>query len=213
MARLINITKAELPSRKLKRVTDLPDFAVDDTFWGYIITSNQKLPIHVIMAQGLAWFLGLSFVFATVGIWFLPATMFDGDALAMRFSASCGLGGLALLFLWYSARGVVTEIHVDRHRGEVREVLRTRSGRSSLVGRYQFDTIGGVFLERSKQHRNQARLVMRYRNTAQTMPVATGHVALLEELRDRLGAELMTVAAPRPARGPQVLAPMERLSA
>ena len=57
---------------------------------------------------------------------------------------------------------------------------------------YGFDTIGGVFLDYNEET-GKSNLVLRYRNTVQTVPVAEGTEAQLIGLRDRLGHDLMVV--------------------
>ena len=74
--------------------------------------------------------------------------------------------------------------------GEVREVICNRAGKPTTVGCYGFDTIGGVFLEYNEDHET-ASLVLRYRNTSQTVHVAEGTEAQLISLRDRLAQDLM----------------------
>ena len=82
--------------------------------------------------------------------------------------------------------------------GEVREVVRNRAGKSTLIGRYGFDSIGGVFIDRANAPSpDVATLVLRYRNTAQTLPVVRGEVSTLEALRNRLGKDLMMDIKPR----------------
>ncbi len=175
---------------------------VDETYWGYVIRSEEPDPVHVVIGQAIAWLLGAGFSVAALGLWVMPTTGFGAGALGMKLAVSTVLGCTAALLLWFASRGGRTELQVDTSLGEVREVVRNRTGRPSLVGRYGFDAIGSVFLDRAAGKPGEASLVMRYRNTTQVVPVAHGAIGVLETLRDRLGRDLMTGLPParrRPA--------------
>ncbi len=105
--------------------------------------------------------------------------------------------------MWFASRGTKLEVQIDTAQGEVREIVRNRAGRPSLLGSYGFDAIGGVFIDRiNGQDRlpmGHAVLVLRYLNTAQTMPVAAGREDDLAPLRDRLGRDLMVKTRARRA--------------
>jgi len=78
-----------------------------------------------------------------------------------------------------------------------------------VLGVYGFDAIGGVFIDRREGAMSE--LVLRYRNTPQTLHVARGHVLTLERLRDRLGQDLMLGNQPAPAN--EFVAPMIAVAA
>lgn len=168
-------------------------YSVDETYWGYIIRSTDGAPIATVATQVVAGFLGLIFLLAAVGITLFPSAV-AGDAWIMRLGIGAFFLGDSSLCFWYSCRGSQVELQVDTRRGEVREVVRNRAGRSTLLAHYGFDAIGGVHLERDKSQNGEARLVMRYRNSAQTVPVAPGQETALVSLRDRLGRDLLTAS-------------------
>ncbi|SMY09047.1 hypothetical protein [Flavimaricola marinus] len=168
-------------------------FEVDETYWGYIVRSSEQTPVHVVLIQGIAWMIGIAFVVATLGLWVLPSTVTHGPALGLKLGATVVTSSIAALTLWYASRGTQSEIQIDTRLGEVREVIRNKAGKASLVGRYGFDAIGGVFIDRSGASNglSKGNLVLRYRNTAQTLHVASGGLMGLAPLRDRLGRDLM----------------------
>lgn len=175
---------------------------IDETYWGYVIWSEEPDPTLVVLGQAVAWLLGAGFAVAALGLWVMPSMAFGGAVLSMKLAASTLLGCTAALLLWFASRGGRTELQVDTSLGEVREIVRNRAGRPSLVGRYGFDAIGSVFLDRSVGKPGEASLVMRYRNTTQIVSVVHGTIGVLETLRDRLGRDLMTGLPParrRPA--------------
>ena len=166
-------------------------FVVEDTYWGYVVRCTEAEPIWVRIAQGAAWFAGICFAIAAVGLWAVPMTQFEAEILPMKLGATFVLSGIAVYLLWYASRGTHSELQVDTSQGEVREIVRNQAGRPTLLGRHGFDAIGGVLIDRSTLRQGRACLVLRYGNTAQFMPVAWGFEAELKALRDRMGHDLM----------------------
>jgi len=168
-----------------------PTYSLDETYWGYIIRANEPVAPGVTMAQWLAWLFGVSFVVAALGLWVLPQALMSGDGLGLKIGASSVMAGLAALLLWFASRGAEAELQIDTSLGEIREVMRNRAGRPTLLARYGFDSIGGVHVDRSG---SRARLVMRYGNTAQMVPVCSGSEEDLSVLRNRLGRDVVLSA-------------------
>lgn len=171
--------------------TQLSLFEVVETYWGYIIRSKDGPGLSIVILQGLSMFFGACLLAIAVGLLIVPQMMTGSLDLAFRGVAAVFFGAAAIFLLWFGTRGVETELQIDNTLGEVREVLRNRTGKSTLVGRYGFDAIGGVFLDRSIGRQGEAALMLRYRNTTQVLPVARGSVAALEVLRNRLGQDLI----------------------
>lgn len=167
-------------------------FAVEDTYWGYIVRSGRGPSLGVMVSQATSFFLGACFLTASFSILLLPTLMFDGDVGVFRVGAATLFGAVACYLLWFASRGTRTELHVDNSVGEIREVICNRAGKPTTVGCYGFDAIGGVFLD-FNENIGMHSLVLRYRNTVQTVPVAEGTEAQLIGLRDRLGQDLMVV--------------------
>lgn len=168
-----------------------PRFELDETYWGYIIRGNDGPGFSIAVLQGLAMFVGASFIAVALGLLLVPQMLSGSVDLLMRAVAAVLFGATAVFLLWFATRGVETEIQIDNTLGEVREVVRHRAGQSTLVGRYGFDAIGGVFLDRSVGGKGEAALMLRYRNTSQVLPVARGSIPALEALRNRLGQDLI----------------------
>lgn len=168
-----------------------PTFEIEDAHWGYTIRGAQGTRASVVVLQAVCLLLGASGIAVGLGLMVLPGVLAGSADPLFRTVAAILAAAVGAYLLWFSTRGTVSEIQIDTSRGEVREVIRNRAGRQTLVGRYGFDAIGGVFMDRQERPRGQAHLVLRYRNTAQTLQVATGTEAALSDLRDRLGRDLI----------------------
>jgi hypothetical protein len=181
-----------LPSREVGN--DLP-YTIDETYWGYIIRANQAPPSGLLLGQAMAWFAGIAFIVAAIGLWVLPLSSTNPDVVPLKLGVSILFFGFAAMLMWFASRGTEAELQIDTALGEVREVMRNRAGKPSLIGRYGFDAIGGVYIDRQATVRGlpmgHGCLMLRYRNTAQTLPVVAGAESQLMKLRDRLGRDLM----------------------
>lgn len=170
-------------------------FDVQETYWGYVIKGTERAPIWLVATQAASWAIGVLFAMMAAGLLVMPGTGAGADLVLFKMVAAGPMAAVAVLLFWYASRGTRIEVEIDTSRGEVREVLRNQAGRSTVLGLYGFDSIGGVFLERHRDDWNrskgQAALVLRYRNTAQVLRVARGTEPVLEGLRDRLGRDLM----------------------
>ena len=165
-------------------------FEVDDIFWGYKIRSGRGAPFTVALGQAASFFFGVCFLTACLGILLLPTLFFDGELGVMRIGSAALFGAAAAYLLWFASRGTRAEVHVDTSLDEIREVICNRAGKPTTVGAYSFDEIGGVFLEQNDAT-GLSQLVLRYRNTDQTVSVADGTDAQLLPLRDRLAHDLL----------------------
>jgi hypothetical protein len=174
-------------------------FVVEEAYWGYVVRFNEKPGLLTLLMQGSSWLLGSLLVVAALGLWFAPGAMMTEELVGMRIGLTAILASVGTFLLWFSSRGTLAEVQIDTTRGEVREVVRNRAGKPSLLGAYGFDAIGGVHLERAGIQPGQrgdlpagyAELVLRYGNTAQKLHVVAAPEAMLVPLRDRLGRDLM----------------------
>jgi hypothetical protein len=164
-------------------------FDLEEAFWGYIVRPRILAPIRLLISQSLAWGTGILMAMGGAGVWVLPATSANADLLPLRWGISLIFFAFAALLLWYASRGTAAELQVDTALGEVREVMRNRAGRPTLIGRYGFDSVGGVFIGRGLG--GQGQLLLRYENTAQVLLVAEGLESDLIPLRDRMGRDMM----------------------
>lgn len=170
-------------------------FEVEDIFWGYKIRSGRGAPFSVMFGQAICFFFGVCLLTAAVGILVLPTLIFDGGLGFMRVGAVALLGAAATYLLWFASRGTQSEVHVDTHVAEVREVVCNRAGRPTLVMTYEFEAIGGVYIEEGAES-GLSQLLLRYRDTDACMIVAEGTTAQLIPLRDRLGQDLIANTKP-----------------
>jgi hypothetical protein len=166
-----------------------------DTYWGYVVRPQQGVGLGVMLAQGAAWCVGIAFVIAGAGLWVLPATAETGALLPLRFAVSVVFFALAAMCLWYASRGTQIELQIDTALGEVREVVRNKAGKPTLVGRHGFDSFGAVHLDRqpgaARPVPGHALLVLRFRSGPEGLVVAEGPESRLVGLRDRLARDLI----------------------
>lgn len=173
---------------------DLP-YAIDETYWGYIIRAKQAPPSSLVLGQAMAWFAGIAFIVAAIGLWVLPLSISNPEIVPLKLGVSVLFFGFAGMLMWFASRGTEAELQIDTSLGEVREIMRNRTGKPTLIGRYGFDAVGGVYIDRQAHARGlpmgHGCLMLRYRNTAQTLPIVAGAETQLRKLRDRLGRDLM----------------------
>lgn len=180
-------------------------FAVEEFYWGYVVRDTRGAPLALVAAQAAAWAGGILCAIAAPGLFVMPGAWAEGPG-GLRLGAAVVFAAVAAILLWFASRGAVAELQIDTRQGEVREIIRNRAGKPTVGGRHGFDSIGGVFIDRTgdRAARGRAVLVIRLGNTAQVLPVATGPAAGLEPLRDRLGRDLVVrprqaIVAPRRA--------------
>lgn len=176
-------------------------FALEERDWGYVIRSNEDPSVWAVAGQFGAWAGGIGAALAAAAQWMLPAAAQSLLPAALvgaplpRLALSLALLLGAAVLLWFASRGLRPEVEVDTARREVRQMVRNRAGRPTLVARHDFETIGGVVLDRGARRGeyrpSHAALVLRYRNTVQMLPVVYGRASDLVSLRDRLGRDLI----------------------
>ncbi len=167
------------------------DSTVEKTYWGYIIRAADRDGWVVRGLQGVALFIGVASACAAFGMWLTPGALLHGEVALIKLILSGFLVGIAVVMLRYANRGTEVELQVDTNMNELREVVRNRVGKPTLLGRYRFDVVGGVFLDRARAGDGRAALMLRYRNTAQVLEVAVGPLHRMEALRDQLGQDLL----------------------
>lgn len=186
------------------RVDNRTSFLVEASHWGYTVRSGIPAPRLLLFVQALVWLAGCALITFALALWVLPSAINSGPAVGLKLALTVILLATSAYCLWHSSRGVMPEFQIDTSRGEVREVVRNRVGRPSVIGRYGFDAIGGVFIDRGRAFGSasaeMSTLVLRYRNAAQSLPIAQGEMADLAPLRDRLGRDLMVMGCQRSAR-------------
>ncbi len=166
-------------------------FTVLEKEWGYIIRSSDAAPVVTHIVQSIASLIGLSLAVAAIGLWTVPGSALGAEMAVMKVGASVMLASIAAFLFYFATRGSLPELQIDVVKSEIREVLRTKRGKSTVADRYSFCAMSQVFIDRSERRDGRVRLLMRYRNTNQTLLVASGQEYHLADLRDRIGADLM----------------------
>lgn len=183
MASLDDITLDVLrPGRQDKHL------AVRTEPWGYIVRAGNRPPLDLVILQVLAYFLGVCFVTAGIGILVLPALMSGLDLGPLRMGAAVLFGAGAVYLLWFASRGSKVDVHVDTSAREIREVIANRVGKPTVLQSYGFGEIGGVYVETAAGDA-PAQLVIGYRG--RSILIALGETDELDELRKRLSRDLM----------------------
>ncbi|SFL02289.1 hypothetical protein SAMN04488004_106116 [Loktanella salsilacus] len=160
-------------------------FALQEAYWGYRVTLEGAPPLRLVIMQSIAMLGGAALIAASVALMFASRStdfVFMIPAIMLILAAGTTL-------MWFASRGTMINIEVDSMAGEVREVVRNRTGGMSVISRYGFDCVGSVFIQRPTA--GTATLMLRYRNTARTLAVASGSESDLARLRDRMGRDLI----------------------
>ena len=176
--------------------TGTPAFRIDKTFWGYVIRSAGGPPLMLQVAQGAVLACGAAFAAAALVLVVPPAEMGQGVG-PTRAGLSLVLGSMSLLLVWFATRGGLVELHVDLARGELRELVRHRVGRATLVGRHGLDGGATLTIDRSGPPETPCALILRLRGEEGGLCIAQGPQDAILELRRRLDPELRLGGASR----------------
>ena len=160
-----------------------------ETHWGYIITGAEAEKMRVRALQIAAMAVGAAFMTCAVALWVFPSAA-TAHGFEFHLGLSCAFVALGFFLVRFATRGTLVEIEVDLKAKELREVVRNRTGRPSLLGKWSFDSFGGLFIDRSKLSIDQAALMLRYRDTATVVEIASGPLSVIEPLRDRIGRDV-----------------------
>lgn len=172
-------------------------FRIDKTFWGYVIRGTGGPPVLLQVAQGAVLTCGAAFAAAALVLVAPPAEMGQGLG-ATRAGLAVVLASMSLLLVRFATRGALVELHLDLARGELRELVRHRIGRATLVGRHGFEGGATLSIDRSGPPEAPCALVLRLRGEEGGLCIAQGPQDAILELRRRLDPELRLCAPPRP---------------
>jgi hypothetical protein len=173
-------------------------FPVQKAFWGYVIRGSEGPPVLLQVAQGVVLALGCAF---TAGALALVAGS-EGEGIdGMRAVLATTLSSLALLLVWFATRGGVVELHLDLARGELREMVRHRLGRATVLGRHGLAQGASLRVERPGAPGGPAALLLLLRPDGEALCIARGPECALQELRRRLDHDLRNGLLVAPARG------------
>jgi len=178
--------------RKLKSVT------LRSTYWGYILVPNSAANRRASVVEVLCLFFSVMLIIAGLGQWILPGAATGPEVLGIKAGATLVFVLLGGVLMWYAQRGLATEVQIDLVEGQVRLVARNRRGKARVQTAMDFDEVGSAFIHRSHAPFVPSRLFLRYCDTEVLIEVACGPEAELEDLLDRLAADL--VAPPSAVR-------------
>tara|TARA_R110002051_G_scaffold14460_4_gene46829 strand:- start:3458 stop:4078 length:621 start_codon:yes stop_codon:yes gene_type:complete len=164
---------------------------VQESYWGYSVQNTTNVPLFFHVFQGVAFFVGAAFLAAIAGLWIIPSAAFQSDSMTLRLGLSVFFGALAWFMITYANRAVATEVQVDCNLCEVREVLKNRVGKSTLVGQFGFDSFSGITIDRSSGDKDHVRLVLNSHDPVQHVLVATGSEARVGVLYGRMTRDLI----------------------
>ena len=173
----------------ISRFSRLEGTNVRETHWGYVIKGTEAEHVRVRAAQAASCFMGGAFLISAVALWIFPSRALAAG-FELHLTLTCIFLAVGYFLVRYGTRGTLVEIEVDLNAKELREVVRNRAGRPSLLGKWSFDSFGGLFIDRSKLSSGEAALMLRYRGTATVVEVASGPLPRIENLRDRLGRDV-----------------------
>ena len=143
------------------------------------------------LSQAVSVVIGAGFAAATLGLWIVPSVAFQTDSALIRAGASVFFVIFSYFFISYANRGTVSELQIDLSLGELREVLRHRSGSSSLLAHYGFDAFTRLSIDRSSGSPLQVKLILHHQDEAHDLVVATGNEPQIGKLFGRLERDLL----------------------
>jgi len=162
-----------------------------ETYWGFVVENTAKTPVLLIGLQAIAMVFGAGFAAATLGIWGVPSQAIQIDSFFMRVGLSVFFAATSYYLIRYANHGVASELQFDQGLGEVREVIKSRSGKSVLHAHYGFDAFVGMTTDRSSGNPSDVRLILQHQDESQNVLVATGNEAQIGRLYGRLERDLL----------------------
>ena len=171
--------------------TDGSDQLLTETYWGFTVKNTQRASSIVQLSQAVSVVIGAGFAAATLGLWIVPSVAFQTDSALIWAGASVFFVIFSYFFISYANRGTVSELQIDLSLGELREVLRHRSGSSSLLAHYGFDAFTRLSIDRSSGSPLQVKLILHHQDEAHDLVVATGNEPQIGKLFGRLERDLL----------------------
>ena len=168
-----------------------------ETYWGFTLRKTRQLPSWIVITQVISFLLGAAFIAAALGFWFVPDGAFQSETWTLRAGLCTFFTGIGLVLVNYANRGVESELQSDHKLGEVREVLRNRSGKSVLVSHFGFDAFTGLVIDRSGGSEQRVRLILRHENGFNNFVVGEGTEAQIGVLYGRLDRDMLRADAVR----------------
>ncbi|WP_208347089.1 hypothetical protein [Pseudaestuariivita rosea] len=178
---------------------DTTGFTVEEAPWGYTIRANFKEAWVAIALQVASWAFATACILASVALWFAPSTTTGPYVVYIKFGTSVLLATLGMLLLSYSVRGRQSEFQVDTKKGEIREVVPNKSGAPTELSCYDFRDLNDVIIRQIQQNSKAETLLLSYKNGMHFVPLVSGSQHILENLKDRILADLAVPETPKPS--------------
>ena len=174
-----------------------------ETYWGFTVRNTANVQTWVILLQFIAFLFGAAFFAAVFGLWALPSSIIQSDTIGMRVGLSAVFAVIGYLLINYANHGRVVEFQIDQNLGEIREVVRNRSGTSRLIGQYGFDAFCDMAITPCGPEK--VALLLKQSGTANALVITQGTEPQIGTLYARLDRDLLRTNAGRrhPAVRPQ----------
>jgi len=172
---------------------------VEFTQWGYSLHSGNLHDSARHLASIAGRFFGAILLMAAAGLWIMPDAAMGADIFAMKLGAMVMFTVLGGWLVWAGRHETKLEYEVDLTRAELRVGARDLRGIFHLKAVVPFGEVSSVYLLRSKDHRQPARLFLRLGRGDDALELISGPHSPMELLRDRLTQD-MTRPAIRPTR-------------
>lgn len=182
---------------------------LEQTYWGYVLREPEVQGVLRVLGAAVSRFAGTLMLLIAIGLLTLPHGAAGVGIAEMRLGVMAVVTAIGLLLFFFGRQEPHPEFHVDTNHGEIRVGRRDWRGRIHISARLRFVDIASVYLLRSKDHRQPARLFLRLKGSDGAIEVASGAEESLEALRLRLNHDLIrdprqpgaVVALPRKSIG------------
>ena len=160
-----------------------------ETYWGFTVRNTANVQTWVILLQFIAFLFGAAFFAAVFWLWALPSSIIQSDTIGMRVGLSAVFAVIGYLLINYANHGRVVEFQIDQSLGEIREVVRNRSGTSRLIGQYGFDAFCDMAITPCGPEK--VALVLKQTGTANALVITQGTEPQIGTLYARLDRDLL----------------------
>ncbi len=174
--------------------TAAPGPILEAAQWGYAIRDGAYASgLQAVLAAG-GRFVGALLLFSAFGLWVMPDSLYGQEIVSMKLAAMVMFSVFGGYLFWIGSASGASEIHIDLRLNEVRAGKRGLRGGFRRSSRLGFEDVASVYLLRSKDHSQPARLFLRLAGVNTALEVACGPERVLEPLRARLVRDISRAA-------------------